>query len=95
MAKKAKKLMKSQQKDMNCQGKKGEADRHVFDLKPKPIFLWQENVRNKRSQIKALIDEVGAVFSVIQLLSELYTFHWSKSENKCLPFSELSFIILR
>jgi hypothetical protein len=39
--------MKSQQKDMNCQGKKGEADRHVFDLKPKPIFLWQENVRNK------------------------------------------------
>uniref|UniRef100_A0A8C7LDH2 GTP binding protein 4 n=1 Tax=Oncorhynchus kisutch TaxID=8019 RepID=A0A8C7LDH2_ONCKI len=48
MAKKAKKLMKSQQKDMNCQGKKGEADRHVFDLMPKPIFLWQENVRNKR-----------------------------------------------
>uniref|UniRef100_A0A8C7WEE4 GTP binding protein 4 n=1 Tax=Oncorhynchus mykiss TaxID=8022 RepID=A0A8C7WEE4_ONCMY len=46
MAKKAKKLMKSQQKDMNCQGKKGEADRHVFDLKPKPIFLWQENLRS-------------------------------------------------
>uniref|UniRef100_A0A8C8GZN1 Nucleolar GTP-binding protein 1 n=1 Tax=Oncorhynchus tshawytscha TaxID=74940 RepID=A0A8C8GZN1_ONCTS len=63
MAKKAKKLMKSQQKDMNCQGKKGEADRHVFDLMPKPIFLWQENVRNKRSQIKALIDEVD-LFSV-------------------------------
>lgn len=38
MAKKAKKLMKSQQKDMNRQGKKGEADRHVFDLKPKHLF---------------------------------------------------------
>uniref|UniRef100_A0A674B345 GTP binding protein 4 n=1 Tax=Salmo trutta TaxID=8032 RepID=A0A674B345_SALTR len=38
MAKKAKKLMKSQQKDMNCQRKKGEADRHVFDLKPKPLL---------------------------------------------------------
>uniref|UniRef100_A0A4W5QR09 Nucleolar GTP-binding protein 1 n=1 Tax=Hucho hucho TaxID=62062 RepID=A0A4W5QR09_9TELE len=34
----AKKLMKSEQKDMNHQRKKGEADRHVFDLKPKHIF---------------------------------------------------------
>uniref|UniRef100_A0A8C8MJM4 Nucleolar GTP-binding protein 1 n=1 Tax=Oncorhynchus tshawytscha TaxID=74940 RepID=A0A8C8MJM4_ONCTS len=38
MAKQAKKLMKNQQKDMNRQGKKGEADRHVFDLKPKHLF---------------------------------------------------------
>ncbi|XP_038859931.1 nucleolar GTP-binding protein 1 [Salvelinus fontinalis] len=38
MAKHAKKLMKNQQKDMNRQGKKGEADRHVFDLKPKHLF---------------------------------------------------------
>lgn len=38
MAKKAKKMMKNSQKDMNREGKKGEADRHVFDLKPKHLF---------------------------------------------------------
>lgn len=38
MAKKAKKMMKNSQKDMNRQGKKGEADRHVFDLKPKHLL---------------------------------------------------------
>uniref|UniRef100_A0A665XFI6 Nucleolar GTP-binding protein 1 n=1 Tax=Echeneis naucrates TaxID=173247 RepID=A0A665XFI6_ECHNA len=38
MAKKAKKIMKNSQKGMNRQGKKGEADRHVFDLKPKHLL---------------------------------------------------------
>uniref|UniRef100_A0A668AND7 Nucleolar GTP-binding protein 1 n=1 Tax=Myripristis murdjan TaxID=586833 RepID=A0A668AND7_9TELE len=38
MAKKAKKMMKNSQKDMNRQGKKGESDRHVFDLKPKHLL---------------------------------------------------------
>ncbi|KAL6103754.1 gtpbp4 [Pungitius sinensis] len=38
MMKKAKKMMKNSQRDMNRQGKKGEADRHVFDLKPKHLL---------------------------------------------------------
>uniref|UniRef100_G3PZX5 Nucleolar GTP-binding protein 1 n=1 Tax=Gasterosteus aculeatus TaxID=69293 RepID=G3PZX5_GASAC len=38
MIKKAKKMMKNSQRDMNRQGKKGEADRHVFDLKPKHLL---------------------------------------------------------
>uniref|UniRef100_A0A4W6BVE1 Nucleolar GTP-binding protein 1 n=1 Tax=Lates calcarifer TaxID=8187 RepID=A0A4W6BVE1_LATCA len=38
MAKKAKKMMKNSQKGMNRQGKKGESDRHVFDLKPKHLL---------------------------------------------------------
>lgn len=38
MAKKAKKMMKNSQKPMNREGKKGEADRHVFDLKPKHLL---------------------------------------------------------
>uniref|UniRef100_A0A8C6TPW7 Nucleolar GTP-binding protein 1 n=1 Tax=Neogobius melanostomus TaxID=47308 RepID=A0A8C6TPW7_9GOBI len=38
MMKKAKTMMKNSQKGMNRQGKKGEADRHVFDLKPKHLL---------------------------------------------------------
>lgn len=38
MARKAKTIMKNSQKGMNRQGKKGEADRHVFDLKPKHLL---------------------------------------------------------
>ncbi|XP_063778007.1 GTP-binding protein 4 [Pseudophryne corroboree] len=38
MARKAKKIMKNSQRNMNRLGKKGEADRHVFDLKPKHLF---------------------------------------------------------
>uniref|UniRef100_A0A669E5N4 Nucleolar GTP-binding protein 1 n=1 Tax=Oreochromis niloticus TaxID=8128 RepID=A0A669E5N4_ORENI len=38
MVKKTKKMMKKSQKDMNRQGKKGESDRHVFDLKPKHLL---------------------------------------------------------
>ncbi|XP_034744464.1 nucleolar GTP-binding protein 1-like [Etheostoma cragini] len=38
MARKAKNMMKNSQRDMNRQGKKGEADRHVFDLKPKHLL---------------------------------------------------------
>ncbi|XP_023660638.2 GTP-binding protein 4 [Paramormyrops kingsleyae] len=38
MLKKVKMMMKNSQKDMNRMGKKGEADRHVFDLKPKHLL---------------------------------------------------------
>ncbi|XP_061696106.1 nucleolar GTP-binding protein 1 [Syngnathoides biaculeatus] len=38
MVKKAKKMMKNSQKGMNRLGKKGESDRHVFDLKPKHLL---------------------------------------------------------
>uniref|UniRef100_A0A3B4Y760 Nucleolar GTP-binding protein 1 n=1 Tax=Seriola lalandi dorsalis TaxID=1841481 RepID=A0A3B4Y760_SERLL len=38
MAKKAKKMMKNSQKGMNRQCRKGESDRHVFDLKPKHLL---------------------------------------------------------
>ncbi|XP_034470117.1 nucleolar GTP-binding protein 1 [Hippoglossus hippoglossus] len=38
MARQAKAMMKHSQKHMNRQGKKGEADRHVFDLKPKHLL---------------------------------------------------------
>ncbi|XP_048866112.1 nucleolar GTP-binding protein 1 [Brienomyrus brachyistius] len=38
MLKKVKTMMKNSQKDMNRMGKKGEADRHVFDLKPKHLL---------------------------------------------------------
>ncbi|MBN3321152.1 NOG1 protein, partial [Atractosteus spatula] len=38
MLKKAKTLMKNSQKEMNRMGKKGESDRHVFDLKPKHLL---------------------------------------------------------
>ncbi|XP_060638532.1 GTP-binding protein 4 [Anolis sagrei] len=38
MVKKTKTMMKKAQRKMNRLGKKGEADRHVFDLKPKHLF---------------------------------------------------------
>uniref|UniRef100_A0AAR2JD78 Nucleolar GTP-binding protein 1 n=1 Tax=Pygocentrus nattereri TaxID=42514 RepID=A0AAR2JD78_PYGNA len=38
MMKKAKTMMKNSQKGMNRQGKKGESDRHVHDLKPKHLL---------------------------------------------------------
>lgn len=38
MAKKAKVIMKKSQRKMNQMSKKGEADRHVFDLKPKHLL---------------------------------------------------------
>ncbi|KAM9322007.1 GTP-binding protein 4 [Pholidichthys leucotaenia] len=39
MAKKVKKMMKKSQKGMNRQGRKGESDRHVFNLKPKHLLV--------------------------------------------------------
>lgn len=38
MAKKTKKMMKNSQKEMNRQARRGESDRHVFDLKPKHLL---------------------------------------------------------
>ncbi|XP_067871070.1 nucleolar GTP-binding protein 1 [Heterodontus francisci] len=44
MLKKVKKMMKNSQQDMNRMGKKGEADRHVFDLKPKHLFAGKRRM---------------------------------------------------
>uniref|UniRef100_A0A8C5HM55 Nucleolar GTP-binding protein 1 n=1 Tax=Gouania willdenowi TaxID=441366 RepID=A0A8C5HM55_GOUWI len=38
MVKKTKKMMKNSQKGMNREARKGEADRHIFDLKPKHLL---------------------------------------------------------
>uniref|UniRef100_A0A8C7Z2E0 Nucleolar GTP-binding protein 1 n=1 Tax=Oryzias sinensis TaxID=183150 RepID=A0A8C7Z2E0_9TELE len=38
MVKKAKKIMKNSQTDRNRDGRKGESDRHVYDLKPKHLL---------------------------------------------------------
>ncbi|XP_054622587.1 nucleolar GTP-binding protein 1 [Dunckerocampus dactyliophorus] len=46
MVKKTKMMMKNSQKDMNRQGKKGEADRHVFDLKPKHLLAGKRKSGN-------------------------------------------------
>ncbi|XP_049604197.1 GTP-binding protein 4 [Syngnathus scovelli] len=46
MVKKTKKMMKNSQKGMNRQGKKGEADRHVFDLKPKHLLAGKRKSGN-------------------------------------------------
>ncbi|XP_072910947.1 GTP-binding protein 4 [Hemitrygon akajei] len=44
MLKKVKKMMKNSQQDMNRMGKKGEADRHVFNLKPKHLFVGKRKM---------------------------------------------------
>ncbi|KAJ3595577.1 hypothetical protein NHX12_004880 [Muraenolepis orangiensis] len=38
MGRKVKQMMKSAQREINRDGKKGEADRHIFDLKPKHLL---------------------------------------------------------
>ncbi|XP_034366465.1 GTP-binding protein 4 [Arvicanthis niloticus] len=47
MVKKAKTMMKKAQKKMNRLGKKGEADRHVFDMKPKHLFSGKRKAGKK------------------------------------------------
>ncbi|XP_011755021.1 GTP-binding protein 4 isoform X3 [Macaca nemestrina] len=47
MVKKAKTLMKNAQKKMNRLGKKGEADRHVFDTKPKHLLSGKRKAGKK------------------------------------------------
>ncbi|XP_072364371.1 GTP-binding protein 4 [Scyliorhinus torazame] len=44
MLNKVKKMMKNSQQDMNRLGRKGEADRHVFDLKPKHLFAGKRKM---------------------------------------------------
>ncbi|XP_038654261.1 LOW QUALITY PROTEIN: nucleolar GTP-binding protein 1 [Scyliorhinus canicula] len=44
MLSKVKKMMKNSQQDMNRLGRKGEADRHVFDLKPKHLFAGKRKM---------------------------------------------------
>uniref|UniRef100_H2N9L0 Nucleolar GTP-binding protein 1 n=1 Tax=Pongo abelii TaxID=9601 RepID=H2N9L0_PONAB len=47
MVKKAKAMMKNAQKKMNRLGKKGEADRHVFDMKPKHLLSGKRKAGKK------------------------------------------------
>lgn len=47
MVKKAKTMMKSAQKKMNRLGRKGEADRHVFDMKPKHLLSGKRKAGKK------------------------------------------------
>ncbi|XP_032210405.1 nucleolar GTP-binding protein 1-like [Mustela erminea] len=47
MVKKAKTMMKSAQKKTNRLGKKGEADRHVFDMKPKHLVSGKRKAGKK------------------------------------------------
>lgn len=50
MAKKMKKIGQKAQKAMNKDGRRGEADRHVYDLKPKHLFSGKRGLgsSNKR-----------------------------------------------
>lgn len=50
MAKKMKKIGNKAQKTMNVDGRRGEADRHVYDLKPKHLFSGKRGLgsSNKR-----------------------------------------------
>uniref|UniRef100_G1T7Z2 Nucleolar GTP-binding protein 1 n=1 Tax=Oryctolagus cuniculus TaxID=9986 RepID=G1T7Z2_RABIT len=47
MVKKAKTMMKNAQKKMNRLGKKGESDRHVFDMKPKHLLSGKRKAGKK------------------------------------------------
>lgn len=47
LVKKAKTMMKKAQKKMNRLGKKGEADRHVFDMKPKHLLSGKRKAGKK------------------------------------------------
>ncbi|KAB0396228.1 hypothetical protein E2I00_014218 [Balaenoptera physalus] len=47
MVKKAKTMMKNAQKKMNRLGRKGEADRHVFDMKPKHLLSGKRKAGKK------------------------------------------------
>uniref|UniRef100_A0A2K5PW40 Nucleolar GTP-binding protein 1 n=1 Tax=Cebus imitator TaxID=2715852 RepID=A0A2K5PW40_CEBIM len=51
MVKKAKTMMKNAQKKMNRLGKKGEADRHVFDMKPKHLLSGKRKAGKKGQEI--------------------------------------------
>uniref|UniRef100_A0A8C6X5Z7 Nucleolar GTP-binding protein 1 n=3 Tax=Elapidae TaxID=8602 RepID=A0A8C6X5Z7_NAJNA len=51
MVKKAKTMMKNAQKRMNQMGKKGEADRAVFDLKPKHLFVGKRKAGSTTRRI--------------------------------------------
>ena len=47
LVKKTKTMMKKAQKKMNHLGKKGEADRHVFDMKPKHLLSGKRKAGKK------------------------------------------------
>ncbi|KAF3818761.1 hypothetical protein GH733_012178 [Mirounga leonina] len=53
MVKKAKTMMKNAQRKMNRLGKKGEADRHVFDMKPKHLLSGKRKAGKKDRRIGA------------------------------------------
>lgn len=47
MVRKTKTMMKRAQKRMNRLGRKGEADRHVFDMKPKHLLSGKRKAGQK------------------------------------------------
>lgn len=47
MVRKTKTMMKKAQKQMNRSGRKGEADRHVFDMKPKHLLSGKRKAGKK------------------------------------------------
>lgn len=47
MVKKTKTMMKKAQRKMNRSGRKGEADRHVFDMKPKHLLSGKRKAGKK------------------------------------------------
>ena len=44
MITKLKKVAKKAQADMNREGRRGEADRHVFDMKPKHLYTGKRGI---------------------------------------------------
>uniref|UniRef100_A0AAV2JST4 OBG-type G domain-containing protein n=1 Tax=Knipowitschia caucasica TaxID=637954 RepID=A0AAV2JST4_KNICA len=59
MMKKAKTMMKNSQRGMNRQGKKGEADRHVFDLKPKHLLAGKR--KNRLEQMRQHLSRLPSI----------------------------------
>ncbi|XP_012520348.1 PREDICTED: nucleolar GTP-binding protein 1, partial [Propithecus coquereli] len=52
MVKKAKTMMKKAQRKMNRLGRKGEADRHVFDMKPKHLLSGKRKAGKKDRRLR-------------------------------------------
>lgn len=50
MAKKMKKIGNKAQSAMNKDGRRGEADRHVYDLKPKHLFSGKRGLGSTSSR---------------------------------------------
>lgn len=69
MVKKAKTMMKNAQKKMDRLGKKGEADRHVFDMKPKHLLSGKRKAGKKdRRQCPSQLSRLAGLLFVSGLI---------------------------